>query len=308
MKNKEIVKDVIIIGGGPAGMTAAIYSSRSGLDTLVIDNYITGGQASTCDNIENYPGFIQISGAEFAEKISEQAKKNGAEIIQLEDIKSIELSENKKEIYMSDKKFSAKCVVIASGAAPIPLPIKDEEKFRGRGIHYCAVCDGSLYKGKTVAVIGSGNSAVNEAYFLSNLAREVIMIVRKDSFKAEKWLLDRIHKKNNIKIMYNSEIVEAQGNDKLDTIIIKNSKSSNTNRMKIDGVFVYIGSKPNSDLMKDYVETDEKGYIITDEKMMTSISGVFAAGDIRVKPFRQITTAVSDGTIAALEAERLIVR
>lgn len=308
MKNKEIVKDIIIIGGGPAGLTAAIFSSRSGLDTLVIDNYITGGQVGTCDNIENYPGFMQISGAEFSEKITEQAKKNGAEIIQFEEIKSIELSENKKEIHMSDKIFSAKCVVISSGAAPIPLPINDEEKFRGRGIHYCAVCDGALYKGKTVAVIGSGNSAVDEAYFLSNLAREVIIIVRKDGFKAEKRLLDRIQKKNNIKIMYNSEIVEAEGTDKLDTIIIKNSKSSNTNRMKIDGVFVYIGSKPNSDLVKDYAETDENGYIITDDKMMTSISGVFAAGDIRVKPFRQITTAVSDGTIAALEAERLIIR
>jgi len=308
VENKETVRDVIIIGGGPAGLTAGIYSSRSGLDTLVIDNYITGGQVATSDTVENYPGFMQISGAELSEKFSEQAKKNGAEIIQLEEIKSIELSENKKEIHMSDGIFSAKCVIIASGAAPIPLPIKDEEKFRGRGIHYCAVCDGALYKGKSVAVVGSGNSAVDEAYFLSNLAREVIMIVRKDSFKAEKRLLDRIHKKNNIKIMYNSEIVEAKGNDKLDTIIIKNSKSSNTNRMKIDGIFVYIGSKPNSDLVKDCVETDEKGYIITDEKMMTNISGVFAAGDIRVKPFRQITTAVSDGTIAALEAERLIIR
>ena len=308
MKNNETCKDIIIIGGGPAGLTAAIYASRSGLDTLVIDNYIAGGQVATSDTVENYPGYFEISGAELSEKIAQQAIKNGADVIQLEEIKSIEASDDKKKIYTSDKTFSAQCLIIASGAAPIPLPIKDEEKFRGRGIHYCAVCDGALYKGKTVAVVGGGNSAVEEAYFLSKLVKQVIMIVRKDSFNAEKRLLDRVQKKSNIKIMYNSEVVEAQGKEKLESIIIKNSKSSNTNSIRIDGVFVYIGSKPNSHLVKDYINTDEKGYIITDEKMMTNIKGVFAAGDIRVKPFRQITTAVSDGTIAALEAERIINR
>lgn len=308
MKNNETCKDIIIIGGGPAGLTAAIYASRSGLDTLVIDNYIAGGQVATSDTVENYPGYFEISGAELSEKIAQQAIKNGADVIQLEEIKSIEASDDIKKIYTSDKTFSAQCLIIASGAAPIPLPIKDEEKFRGRGIHYCAVCDGALYKGKTVAVVGGGNSAVEEAYFLSKLVKQVIMIVRKDSFNAEKRLLDRVQKKSNIKIMYNSEVVEAQGKEKLESIIIKNSKSSNTNSIRIDGIFVYIGSKPNSHLVKDYINTDEKGYIITDEKMMTNIKGVFAAGDIRVKPFRQITTAVSDGTIAALEAERIINR
>lgn len=302
----NIKKDLIIIGGGPAGLTSAIYASRAGIDTLVIDNYIAGGQVATSDIIENYPGFLKISGAELSEIITQQARKNGAEIKQLENLESVYLSNDKKEIKTSENTYTARCVIIASGANPVPLPVENEEEFRGRGIHYCAVCDGALYKGKNVAVVGGGNSAVDEAYFLSNLAKEVTIILRKDKFKAEKRLIDRITQKSNINIMYNTEVVAVEGKDSVDTIIIRDTLTANENKMNFDGLFVYIGSRPNSDMFKEYITTDERGYIPTNEKMMTNISGVYAVGDIRVKDYRQLTTAVSDGTIAALEVERYL--
>lgn len=302
----NIKKDLIIIGGGPAGLTSAIYASRAGIDTLVIDNYIAGGQVATSDIIENYPGFLKISGAELSEIITQQARKNGAEVKQLENLESVYLSNDKKEIKTSENTYTARCVIIASGANPVPLPVENEEEFRGRGIHYCAVCDGALYKGKNVAVVGGGNSAVDEAYFLSNLAQEVTIILRKDKFKAEKRLIDRITQKSNINIMYNTEVVAVEGKDSVDTIIIRDTLTANENKMNFDGLFVYIGSKPNSDMFKEYITTDERGYIPTNEKMMTNISGVYAVGDIRVKDYRQLTTAVSDGTIAALEVERYL--
>lgn len=302
----NIKKDLIIIGGGPAGLTSAIYASRAGIDTLVIDNYIAGGQVATSDIIENYPGFLKISGAELSEIITQQARKNGAEVKQLENLESVYLSNDKKEIKTSENTYTSRCVIIASGANPVPLPVENEEEFRGRGIHYCAVCDGALYKGKNVAVVGGGNSAVDEAYFLSNLAKEVTIILRKDKFKAEKRLIDRITQKSNISIMYNTEVVAVEGKDSVDTIIIRDTLTANENKMNFDGLFVYIGSKPNSDMFKEYITTDERGYIPTNEKMMTNISGVYAVGDIRVKDYRQLTTAVSDGTIAALEVERYL--
>lgn len=302
----NIKKDLIIIGGGPAGLTSAIYASRAGIDTLVIDNYIAGGQVATSDIIENYPGFLKISGAELSEIITQQAQKNGAEVKQLENLESVYLSNDKKEIKTSENTYTSRCVIIASGANPVPLPVENEEEFRGRGIHYCAVCDGALYKGKNVAVVGGGNSAVDEAYFLSNLAQEVTIILRKDKFKAEKRLIDRITQKSNINIMYNTEVVAVEGKDSVDTIIIRDTLTANENKMNFDGLFVYIGSKPNSDMFKEYITTDERGYIPTNEKMMTNISGVYAVGDIRVKDYRQLTTAVSDGTIAALEVERYL--
>jgi thioredoxin reductase (NADPH) len=302
----DINKELIIIGGGPAGLTSAIYASRAGIETLVIDNYIAGGQVATSDIIENYPGFLRVSGAELSEIITQQAQKSGAEIKQLENLESVYLSNDKKEIKTSENTYTARCVIIASGANPVPLPVENEEEFRGRGIHYCAVCDGALYKGKIVAVVGGGNSAVDEAYFLSNLAQEVTIILRKDKFKAEKRLIDRITQKSNINIMYNTEVVAVEGKDSVDTIIIRDTLTANENKMNFDGLFVYIGSKPNSDMFKEYITTDERGYIPTNEKMMTNISGVYAVGDIRVKDYRQLTTAVSDGTIAALEVERYL--
>lgn len=302
----DINKELIIIGGGPAGLTSAIYASRAGIETLVIDNYIAGGQVATSDIIENYPGFLRVSGAELSEIITQQAQKSGAEIKQLENLESVYLSNDKKEIKTSENTYTARCVIIASGANPVPLPVENEEEFRGRGIHYCAVCDGALYRGKNVAVIGGGNSAVDEAYFLSNLAQEVTIIIRKDKFKAEKRLIDRITQKSNINIMYNTEVVAVKGKDSVDTIIIRDTLTANENKMNLDGLFVYIGSKPNSDMFKEYITTDERGYIPTNEKMMTNISGVYAVGDIRVKDYRQLTTAVSDGTIAALEVERYL--
>ena len=306
MGKEHIKKDLIILGGGPAGLTSAIYAGRAGVSTVVIDNYIAGAQVATSDIVENYPGFIKISGAELSEKISEQAKISGAEVKQLEELVSIFLSDDKKEIQTSENTYNARCVIIAAGADPVPLPIPDEAKYRGKGIHYCGVCDGALYKGKSVAVVGGGNSAVVEAFFLSNIVKDVVIIYRKDSFKAEIKLVDRVVNKSNIKIMYNTEVVNVEGKDSVDTIIIKGKDTSDINSIKADALFVYIGTKPNSDMFKEFINTDEKGYIPTNDKMMTNLSGVYAVGDIRVKDYRQLTTAVSDGTIAALEVERYL--
>ncbi len=307
MSKTTITKDVIIMGSGPSGLAAAIYASRAGLDTIVIDNYISGGQAAISDTIENYPGFIKITGAELSERMKEQAEKSGAIINQLEEIKNVSLSGQIKEVETANTIYQSKVLMIATGAYPVPLPVENEEKFRGKGIHYCAVCDGAMYKGKTIAVVGGGNSAIKEALFLSNIAHEVILIRRKNSFHAEKVLIEKVQRKNNIKIMYNTDVVGVDGKDSMDTLIIKGVKTPDKYRINVSAVFVCIGRKPSSELFCNYVQT-QNGYIVTDERMQTDISGVYAIGDIRVKEYRQLTTAVSDGTIAALEAEQYIAK
>lgn len=302
IKNKEL----IIIGGGPAGLTSAIYASRAKLDLLLLENQILGGQVRNSNTIENYPGFKKINGTELADIMQQQAEELGATIDEFDNIEKVDFSGNDKIIETSDYIYKAKAVIIASGASPKKLPIPNEDKFLGKGVHYCAVCDGAVYEGKTVAVVGGGNSALEEALFLTKFANKVIMIRRHDYFNGEKSAIEEVMNHPKIEVLFNENLVNVEGDNFVKKAIVRNSKDNTEKEIAIDAVFGYIGTEPKTELFKDYLFLS-RGYIITDENMNTNVKGVYAAGDVRQKLYRQITTAVADGTIAALEAEKYIV-
>ncbi|ATD53905.1 thioredoxin-disulfide reductase [Clostridium chauvoei] len=306
--DKEIkFKELIIIGGGPAGLTSAIYATRAKIDMLLLEDKILGGQVRNSYTIENYPGFKKISGTELSDLMQQQAEELGAEIDEFDVIEKVDFSEDEKIIETGDYIYKTKAVIIATGASPKKLPISNESKFAGKGIHYCAVCDGAMYQDKIVAVVGGGNSALEEAIFLTKFAKKVIMIRRHNYFNGEKAIIDEVENNPKIEIMYNYDLVDAYGEDFLQKVKIKNTKNKETKELDIDAIFGFIGTEPKTDMFKEYIKTTSNGYIITDENMKTNVSGVYAAGDVRDKQFRQITTAVADGTIAALSTEKYIV-
>lgn len=297
--------DLVIIGSGPAGLTAAIYASRAKLSVLVLENAITGGQVRSTYTVENYPGFEIIEGNELADKMQNQALKLGAVVDEFDSIVSVTLNNNEKIIETESYIYKPKAVVIASGAAPKKLPIQEEADFSSRGIHYCAVCDGALYEGKTIGVVGGGNSALEEALFLSKFGK-VKIIRRYDYFNGEKITLEEVEKNKDIEILWNEDIKHVRGENKVEVAVLENTKTKEQREVQLDAVFVYIGNEPKTELFKEQITMNNQGYIVTDESMKTNVEGVFAAGDVRDKVVRQITTAVSDGTIAALMAEKYI--
>ena len=303
---KEI--DLIIIGAGPAGLTAAIYAARAGLETLVLEKDVIGGQVRLSYTIENYPGFNCIKGNELADKIEQQAIEAGAIIDEFDAIEHVSLSDDEKVVETGDYIYKPKAVIIATGANPKSLPIPNEQKYLGKGIHYCAVCDGASYKDEEIAIVGGGNAALEEALYLTKLAKKVIIIRRYNYFKAEAKTLEEVERTPNIEIMYNWDLVDVCGNGFMEAAIIKNTQTHETKEIPIKAVFGYIGTKPKTDLFREYVNLTENGYIKANESMETNIKGVYAVGDVREKEFRQITTAVADGTIAALKAEQYIAR
>ena len=300
-------KDLIIIGGGPAGLTAAIYAARANLDMLLLEDKILGGQVRNSYTIENYPGFKKISGAELADFMQSQAEEVGAVIDEFDVIERVDFNGEDKIIETGDYIYHADAVIIATGANPKKLPIPNEKKFEGKGVHYCAVCDGAMYKDKVVAVVGGGNAALEEATFLSRFAEKVYIIRRYDYFKGEKATLDDVMNNPKIEVLFNEDLVNVEGSNFVEKAIIRNTKDNTEREIELEAVFGYIGTEPKTDLVRDFIKMTRTGYIVTDESMMTNIKGVFAAGDVREKEFRQITTAVSDGTIAALAAEKYIV-
>lgn len=305
--SKTIKKiDLVILGGGPAGLTSAIYSARAKLSMILLENGIVGGQVRKSYIVENYPGIRSIDGAELANNMQEQAEKLGAVIDEFDSVNNVFLSDNKKIIETDNYIYETKTVIIATGATPRKLSVPSEEKFFGRGIHYCAVCDGAMYENKIVGVVGGGNSALEEAMFLTKFAKKVYLIRRKDYFNGEKSLVDMVSENNKIEILYNYDLVDVKGSKFVESSIIKNTKTGEVKEINLSGIFGYIGTEPKTYEFKEYINLNSKGYIITDENMCTNISGVYAVGDVREKEYRQITTAVSDGTIAALEAERYI--
>lgn len=303
IKNKEL----IIIGGGPAGLTAAIYAARAKLDMILLEDQIIGGQVRNSYIIENYPGFKKVSGAELADIMQQQAEEVGATIDEFDFIEKVNFNGEEKIIETGNYIYKTKMVIIATGATPKKLPIPNEEKFSGKGIHYCAVCDGAMYEGKVVAVVGGGNSALEEALFLTKFASKVIMIRRYDYFNGEKATIEEVMNHKKIEVLYNEDLVNVDGRDFVEKAIIRNSKDNSEEEIAIDAVFGFIGTVPKTDYFKEFISLTPNGYIKTDECMRTNIKGVFAAGDVREKEYRQITTAVSDGTIAALQAEKYIV-
>lgn len=293
--------DVLVIGGGAAGLTAAIYSARAGLSTIVIENGVPGGQIALAAEIANYPGFESISGAELSERLAAQARANGAVIEEFDPICSVDLK--KKIVTTRSCVYRCDTIIIASGRRPRKLRISGAEKLEGKSIHYCASCDGAFYKNKRVAVIGGGNSAAEGALFLSELAEEVVVLVRGELMKAENSRINMMKSRRNITVLYNTEPESINSAGAVVTIAAKDGR-----KLDCNGIFVFIGAEPSTELVYGQLEIDSDGCILTDESMQTSVEGVFAAGDIRSKAVRQLTTAVSDGTIAAIAVQKYLMK
>ncbi|WP_415876311.1 thioredoxin-disulfide reductase [Clostridium sp.] len=300
--------DLVIIGSGPAGLTASIYATRAKLNSIVLENEVIGGQIIGTYTIENFPGFTTIGGAELAEKMRDHAVKLGGKIEEFDPIISVKLSDDEKVIETENKIYKPKAVIIATGSEPRKLPIPEEEKFHGNGIHYCELCDAAMYEGKDVVAVGGGNSALEGIIFLAKYAKSITVVHQFDYFQGNKTNQDAVLNNPKVKIIWNSEVRHAIGENKLESVSIENIQTKEMSEIKTDGVFVFIGRIPATDLFKDAISLNEWGYILTDEKMRTNIKGVYAAGDVRDKMFRQITTATADGTIAALMAERFITK
>jgi thioredoxin reductase (NADPH) len=305
--SKEVIElDLLIIGGGPAGLTAAIYAARAKLNMLLLEDQLVGGQVRSSYTIENYPGFKTVEGGELADLMRDQALELGAKIQQFDKILKVSLSDLAKIVETEKFIYKTKALIISTGATPKKLTIPSEEKFSSKGVHYCAVCDGAVYEGSVLGVVGGGNSALEEALFLTKFASKVIMIRRFDYFKGEKTTLEELLSNEKVEVLYNWDLVDVKGDRFVNAAIIKNTLTGEEKEISLDGVFGYIGTEPKTDLFKKDITLNNQGYILTDENMNTNIEGVYAAGDVREKQFRQITTAVADGTIAALAAEKYI--
>ena len=301
------IHDMLIIGGGPAGYTAALYAARAGLDVLLLEKLSAGGQMALTHQIDNYPGFPEgIDGFELGEKMRQQAERFGAKT-EYAQVDSVELNADPKIIHSSEGDFYGRTVVIATGANPRELGLAGEKELVGRGVAYCAACDGMAYRGKTVAVIGGGNSAVADALLLSRVAKKVYLVHRRDQLlRATKVYHSQLEKAENVEFIWNSQVAELLREEKLTGIQFRSTLSGELSQLVCDGVFVSIGRKPASSLFEGQLVLDESGYIIADESTRTNIPGVYAIGDVRTKALRQIVTAVADGAIAVHQAEEYL--
>jgi thioredoxin reductase (NADPH) len=299
--------DVIIIGGGLAGLTAGLYTNRGGLKTLLFEKMFPGGQAATTNMIENYPGFDEpISGPDFAMRIENHARKFGLEI-QYDEIIGLELDGKVKKVITEKQTYESKTVILAMGAEPKKLGLDKEDEFRGRGVSYCATCDGAFYKGKDVIVVGGGDTAAEDAMFLSQYVNKVYLVHRRDTLRASKILADRVIANNKVEKIWDSAVEAILGEEQLTGARIVNLKTGEKRDIQADGMFIAIGVRPNSELIKDKITMSEAGYVLSNDSMQTNISGVFVAGDLRQKPLLQLVTAASDGAVAAISAQRYIV-
>ncbi len=300
------VYDIIVIGGGPAGYTSAVYTTRAGFDTLVIEKFSAGGQMTQTTQIDNYPGFPEgIDGFELGSKMQQGAERFGAKTVNAEVIE-VNLKDKIKTIKTPDRIFSAYSVIIATGAKHRHLGLENEENLIGKGVGYCAACDGMFYKGKTATVIGGGNSAAADALLLSKICKKVIVVHRRDRLRAEKIYHEPLLKAQNVEFEWNSTVCEILANNKVTGVKIKNVIDDKEKEICTDGVFISIGRSPQTNLFRGQLDIDKNGYIIADETTKTSISGVFAVGDVRSKPVRQIVTATADGATAVHFAEEYL--
>ncbi|HEX7482962.1 MAG TPA: thioredoxin-disulfide reductase [Candidatus Bathyarchaeia archaeon] len=301
--------DVIIIGAGSAGLSAGIYTVRSGLKTLILDEKLPGGTISDASIVVNYPGFAEISGGELAEKMTNHCKKVGAVIHELEPVTELELTGEKKIVKTSNASYEANAIIFSTGSHYKEVGVKGEKEFRGRGVSYCGVCDGPFFKGKKVLVVGGGNSACITTLYLSGLAGQVTVIHRREAFRAEESLVTDIAAKGNVTTLWNTELQEIKGDKQVKTVTIIDNITKQTRELTVDAVFVQVGEAPNSQIAQTSgVETDEHGYIKIDIYQHTNLPGVFAAGDVTNHPIKQVGTAVGQGITAALEAYSYIRR
>ena len=298
--------DMVIIGGGPGGYTAALYAARAGLDTVILEKLSAGGQMALTEQIDNYPGFEEgVDGFELAEKMQQGAERFGAKS-ELAEVYSADLSADPKRIETSEGTFYGKTVVISTGAGPKELGIPGEDSLLGKGVHYCAACDGMFYRGKNVVVIGGGNSAAADALLLSRIANRVTIVHRRDTLRATKIYHEPLMNSANVDFCWNSTAVALSHDGKVTGIRLKNVATGEETELPCDGVFISIGRKPATELVKDQLSLDEQGYIIADESTRTNLPGVFAVGDVRTKALRQVVTAVSDGATAVHYAEEYL--
>lgn len=298
--------DVLIIGAGPAGLTAGIYTARGGLKTGIIEMGMPGGQAASTEKIENYPGFPEgIGGYELMNKFHLQAQAYGAEFI-FEEAQTLELEGSVKRITTDTKLLEAKALIIAAGSKPRSLNVPGEKTFHGRGVSYCATCDGAFFRGKKVAVIGGGDAALEEGAYLTKFADEVTIIHRRSDFRASQIAVERAKNNSKIHFVFDTIVEEVLGSEHVEGIRVRNIKTEETQALPTDGVFIYVGSEPNDKFLQGELEVGKRGYIKTGTLLQTNSPGVFAAGDIRDTPLRQVATAVGDGALAAVEVEKYL--
>lgn len=290
--------DLLIIGAGPAGMGAAIYASRAGLTAAVIDiSPISGGQVLNTYEVDNYLGLMGETGSSISDKFREHADKLGAEFI-TDEVKWVEDKGDKKTVHCSENNYEAKAVIIATGASHSKLGVRGEDELSGMGVSYCATCDGAFFRNRAAAVVGGGDVAVEDAIFLSKICRKVYLIHRRDELRAARILQEKLFEKENVEIIWDSEVREICGSDAVEKIVIYNKKEQRTSELEVNGIFIAVGVVPNTEMFKGLVETDGRGYIRAGEDCVTSCRGIYAAGDVRLKPMRQIITAVADGANA----------
>lgn len=302
----EHIYDVIILGGGPAGYTAGLYSARAGLDTLVLEKMSPGGQMTLTDVIDNYPGFEEgIDGFTLGMKMQKGAERFGAKT-EYAEVTDVDFSDKIKKVFTQTGTYQAKAVIVSTGANPRELGLAKEKELTGRGVHYCAHCDGRFYKGKTVAVVGGGNSAVSDALYLSRLAEKVYVIHRRDTLRAEKIYHEPLKKTENVEFIWDSTVEEFLSDDRLTGVKVRNVKNGEENEIQCSALFVSIGRKPVTEFLKDKLNLDKWGYIIADETTKTNVEGVYAVGDVRTKPLRQVVTATADGAVAVHFAEEYL--
>lgn len=301
--------DIVILGGGPAGLSAALYAGRSRLETVLIEKGITGGQAFTTDFIENYPGFNEgVSGPDLTDHMRVQAENFGATIKTGYDIEAVEVADGSFTVRCQQETIEARAVIVATGADSRRLDIPGEAEFTGRGVSYCATCDGAFFKDKVIAVIGGGNTAVEEALYLTKFAGKIYLIHRREELRATKIVQERALAHDKIEMIWNSIPLEVGGEGVVKSLKIKNVKTNEVSSLSLDGVFVYIGYNPSTAFLPAGVELDDLGYIMTDERLETSIKGIFAAGDVRSNQLKQVVVAAAEGAIAAVSAEKYLER
>jgi thioredoxin reductase (NADPH) len=300
------MEEMVIIGSGPAGLTAAIYAGRSQLLPLLITGNALGGQAATTSDVENYPGFPDgIGGMELTQLMQQQAERFGARV-QMDEVGEVNLRQHPFVVRTYSDTYEARTLIIATGVSPRLLGVPGEDEFRGRGVSYCATCDGFFYKDKEVAVVGGGDAAVEEAVFLTRFASTVYVIHRRNRLRAQKIVQQRAFDNDKIRFVWDSVVTEVLGQDTVTAVRTKNVKTGEEAALAVEGMFSYIGTVPNTKLFEGQLELDERGYIATDRRMQTSVPGVFAAGDVQERTLRQVATAVGSGAIAAMEAEKFI--